>query len=206
MISNIYNFPAVGTSEADMYKPPVSLLGQQKEKKEAYELYLSEEGWKILGDDKPEKPQDAEKTPVGATIAVAPDGEEEENISETEELSEEEQRQLDELKRADKKVRAHEQAHVNAAGGYARGGANYDYVTGPDGKRYASSGHVNLDVSPEKKPEETVKKAEVIKRAALAPTDPSPSDRQIAANAQKMAADAQRELAVERMRAQEAVA
>nr|AGS52464.1 hypothetical protein [uncultured bacterium contig00103] len=189
-----------------MYKPPVSLLGQQKEKKEAYELYLSEEGWKILGDDKPEKPQDAEKTPVGATIAVAPDGEEEENISETEELSEEEQRQLDELKRADKKVRAHEQAHVNAAGGYARGGANYDYVTGPDGKRYASSGHVNLDVSPEKKPEETVKKAEVIKRAALAPTDPSPSDRQIAANAQKMAADAQRELAVERMRAQEAVA
>lgn len=63
MISNIYNFPAVGTSEADMYKPPVSLLGQQKEKKEAYELYLSEEGWKILGDDKPENRRMRKKHP-----------------------------------------------------------------------------------------------------------------------------------------------
>ncbi|WP_461252244.1 putative metalloprotease CJM1_0395 family protein, partial [Treponema sp. R8-4-B8] len=101
------------------------------------------------------------------------------------------------LKKIDKKVHVHEQAHLSAAGGYARGGANYDYVTGPDGNRYANSGHVNLDTGREKTPEATIIKANIIQKAALAPADPSPSDRQIAANAAKMAADAQKEIAEE---------
>ncbi|GBU25953.1 hypothetical protein R83H12_02622 [Fibrobacteria bacterium R8-3-H12] len=103
---------------------------------------------------------------------------------------------VEELK-IDKKVHVHEQAHLSAAGGYARGGANYDYVTGPDGNRYANSGHVNLDTGREKTPEATIIKANIIQKAALAPADPSPSDRQIAANAAKMAADAQKEIAEE---------
>jgi len=111
------------------------------------------------------------------------------------ELSEEDQRKVEELKKIDKRVHTHEQAHLSAAGGYARGGANYDYVTGPDGKRYANSGHVNLDTGKERTPEATIRKANIIQKAALAPADPSPADKEIAANASKMAQEAQKELA-----------
>ncbi|MDR0516494.1 MAG: hypothetical protein LBH25_05550 [Fibromonadaceae bacterium] len=110
------------------------------------------------------------------------------------ELSDQEQQKVENLKKIDKNVHIHEQAHLGAAGGYARGGASYEYVTGPDGKRYANAGHVNLDTGKEKTPEATIKKADVIRRAALAPADPSPADRQIAANATKMAQEAQREI------------
>jgi hypothetical protein len=102
---------------------------------------------------------------------------------------------VEELNKVDKNVHVHEQAHLSAAGGYARGGANYEYTTGPDGKRYAVAGHVNLDTGPERTPEATIRKAEVIRRAALAPADPSSADRQIAADAAKMAQEAQREIA-----------
>jgi len=112
-----------------------------------------------------------------------------------EELNEEDQRKVEELKKIDKKVHAHEQAHLSAAGGYARGGANYNYVTGPDGNRYANSGHVNIDTGKERTPEATLRKASIIQKAALAPSDPSPADKEIAANASKMAAEAQKELA-----------
>jgi len=114
-----------------------------------------------------------------------------------EELSEEDQRKIEELKKIDREVRTHEQAHLSAAGGYARGGANYDYVTGPDGKRYANAGHVSIDTSRERTPEATIRKADVVHKAALAPANPSPSDRQIAADAVKMKQDAQAELAKE---------
>ncbi len=136
-----------------------------------YKLSFSDLGWDALEKDNPEKKGGPE------------------------ELSEEEQRKVDELEKIDRNVRTHEQAHLSAAGGYARGGANYEYVTGPDGKRYANSGHVNIDTSKENTPEATIRKAEIVRKAALAPADPSPSDRQIAADATKMAQDAQRELA-----------
>ena len=142
-----------------------------------YELSLTDNGWEVLNgkaDEEDEKKRDA-------------DGKEE--------LSEEDQRKVDELEKIDRKVRTHEQAHLSAAGGYARGGANYSLVTGPDGKRYANAGHVNIDTSPERTPEATIRKAETVRKAALAPADPSPSDRQIAADATKMAQDAQKELA-----------
>jgi len=111
------------------------------------------------------------------------------------ELNEEDQRKVEELKKIDKRVHIHEQAHLSAAGGYARGGANYDYVTGPDGNRYANGGHVNLDTSREKTPEATLAKAKIIQKAALAPADPSPADKEIAASAVKMALEAQKEIA-----------
>ena len=110
------------------------------------------------------------------------------------ELSEEDKRKIEELKKIDKRVHTHEQAHLSAAGGYARGGASYDYVTGPDGNKYANSGHVNLDTSRERTPEATIMKANIIQKAALAPADPSPADKQIAANAARMAEDAKQEL------------
>ncbi|MCL1956430.1 MAG: hypothetical protein FWF63_03825 [Fibromonadales bacterium] len=116
-------------------------------------------------------------------------------LGKKEELSEEDLRKVEELKKIDKRVHTHEQAHLSAAGSYASGGASYDYVTGPDGNRYANSGHVNIDTSREKTPEATIIKANIIQKAALAPADPSPADRQIAANAVKMAMDAQKEIA-----------
>jgi len=143
-----------------------------QENADGYELSFSDEGWEAL--DKGDK--------------------KERDISGREKLSEENQRKVDELEKIDRKVRAHEQAHLNAAGGYAQGGASYDYVTGPDGKRYANSGHVNIDTSPERTPEATIRKADVVYKAALAPAEPSPSDRQIAANAAKMKLDAQKKL------------
>jgi hypothetical protein len=131
-----------------------------------YDLSFTDKGWEVLND-----------------------------TTGKEELSEEDQRKVAELEKIDRRVRTHEQAHVSVAGGYARGGANYNFVTGPDGKRYANAGHVNIDTSPERTPEATIRKAEIVRKAALAPADPSPSDRQIAADATKMAQDAQKELA-----------
>lgn len=110
-------------------------------------------------------------------------------------LSAEEQRIVDKLASRDKEVRAHEQAHLSAAGGLATSGANYTYETGPDGRRYAVGGEVGIDVSPGRTPEDTLARAKQIQAAALAPAEPSGADRQIAAQAARMAATARIELA-----------
>ncbi len=111
------------------------------------------------------------------------------------ELSEEEQAQVDELKQRDRAVRAHEQAHLAAAGGYAKGGANYSYQTGPDGKSYAVGGEVQIDVSPiDGDPDATIRKMRQVQAAALAPADPSSQDRAVAAQATAAIREAQAEL------------
>lgn len=112
-------------------------------------------------------------------------------------LSPEEDKQVSELKLRDRQVRAHEQAHVAAGGQYVRGGASYEYQTGPDGKRYAVGGEVSIDTSSEKSPEATIAKMEVVKRAALAPADPSAQDRSVAAAASQKQLEAQMEMAAQ---------
>ena len=98
------------------------------------------------------------------------------------------EKKIQELKRIDAHVKAHEQAHIAAGGPYIRGGPQYSYVIGPDGNRYAVAGEVKIDVSPVPgNPDATIRKAQVIKRAALAPSDPSPQDRAVAAKADQMA-------------------
>lgn len=111
------------------------------------------------------------------------------------ELTESERREIAALEKRDREVRAHEQAHLAAAGGYARGGAQFEYEIGPDGKRYAVGGEVPIDVSkvPDD-PEATLRKAQTVRRAALAPENPSGADRAIAARAASMAAEAHRDL------------
>ena len=110
-------------------------------------------------------------------------------------LSEAEQRTVEKLKARDREVRAHEQAHVSAAGPHARGGPHFQYQKGPDNARYAVGGEVDIDVSPVTgDPDATVRKAQVIRAAALAPSDPSPQDHQVAAAATKMEAEARQEL------------
>ncbi|MEM7207358.1 MAG: putative metalloprotease CJM1_0395 family protein [Pseudomonadota bacterium] len=102
---------------------------------------------------------------------------------------------VQELKQRDREVRAHEQAHLVAAGPHARGGPFYDYQKGPDGRNYAVGGHVNIDTAAVPgDPEATLRKAETIRRAALAPAEPSSQDRQVAAQATSMAAEARQEI------------
>ena len=114
------------------------------------------------------------------------------------ELTESEQDLVDRLEARDAEVRRHEQAHLVAAGSLANGPPKYDYQRGPDGRNYAVGGSVSIDVSEEADPEATIAKAEQIKRAALAPAEPSGKDRQIAARADAMKLEAQQELAQER--------
>ena len=110
-------------------------------------------------------------------------------------LSDAELKIVSELKQRDAEVRAHEAAHMAAAGGFATGGASFSYQQGPDGIRYAIGGEVGIDTSGVPgDPAATLRKADIIRRAALAPAEPSGPDLQVAANATAMAAKAQAEL------------
>lgn len=93
------------------------------------------------------------------------------------------------LQTRDSEVRAHEQAHMAVGGRYIRGAASYEYALGPDNRRYAIGGEVSIDVSPVSgDPEATIQKMEIVKRAALAPADPSGADYSVAAAAESAAA------------------
>lgn len=113
------------------------------------------------------------------------------------ELTEEEKQKVQELKETDRKVRQHEMAHLAAAQGIAVSGASFEYKRGPDGVNYAVGGEVSIDTSRERDPEATIDKARRIAGAALAPADPSPQDRSVAAKARQMEANARAELARE---------
>lgn len=106
------------------------------------------------------------------------------SVSFSKELKPEEQKKVEELKRIDSKVRAHELAHLAAGGGLVRGGANFTYQTGPDGKQYVVAGEVKIDMSVDPdNPEASIRKMQQVRRAALAPADPSPQDRSVAQQA-----------------------
>ena len=111
-------------------------------------------------------------------------------------LTPDQEKQVRDLEKRDRQVKAHEAAHQAAAGGQVRGGAAFEYQSGPDGKRYAVGGHVDIDVSPVSgNPQATLEKARTAQRAALAPSDPSGQDRAVAAAAVQMAAQAEKEIA-----------
>jgi len=112
----------------------------------------------------------------------------------SQELSPEDKQVVLKLKKRDTEVRTHEAAHLATAGQYAAGGPTYTYQSGPDGKRYAIGGEVPIDVSKEKTPEQTIQKMQTVRRAALAPANPSAADRNIAASASMKAAEARQEL------------
>ncbi len=103
------------------------------------------------------------------------------------------------LRRRDREVRAHENAHRAAGGRFVRGG-HMDTEQGPDGRLYATGGDVRIDAAPiPGDAAATLEKAVVVRRAALAPADPSPQDRNVAARAARMAAQARAELARQRL-------
>lgn len=108
-------------------------------------------------------------------------------------LSDEEQKRLSDLQKRDREVRAHEAAHAAAGAGLA-GAPSFSYVTGPDGRRYAIGGEVRIDTSSTGSPEEDIRRAAQIRRAALAPADPSAQDLAVAARATRMEIAARAEL------------
>jgi hypothetical protein len=108
-----------------------------------------------------------------------------------------------ELKARDREVRAHEAAHIAAGGSAVRGGARLQYVRGPDGVLYATGGEVSIDTSKASTPEATLAKAEMIRRAALAPAKPSSQDRAIAADAARMAMQARQEISAQQQAGEE---
>jgi hypothetical protein len=112
-------------------------------------------------------------------------------------LTPQQQAEAAQLRRTDQQVRAHEEAHLAASGGYARGGASFTFTTGPDGHLYATGGEVSIDVSPiANDPKATIQKAETVRAAAEAPADPSAQDYAVAAEAAQMEIEAQQELAL----------
>lgn len=110
------------------------------------------------------------------------------------ELTEAELKEVKTLQARDTEVRAHEQAHLIAAGPHALGGAKFKTTKGPDGNSYATSGHVSVDISKEKNPEATVAKMRTVKKAALAPGNPSSADRSVASQAAMIEQQAQKEI------------
>lgn len=113
-----------------------------------------------------------------------------------------EYRELQQLKARDREVRQHEQAHVSAGGQYVRGGVTYSYERGPDGRQYAVGGEVDIDTAPvPDDPAATIRKMQVVRRAALAPAEASPQDRAVASEATRKEAEARVDLRDEELEA-----
>lgn len=105
-----------------------------------------------------------------------------------------EQRQLQKLAERDREVRAHEQAHQSVGGQYA-GAMSFTYARGSDGQNYAVGGEVSIDTGKvANDPQATLDKAETIRRAALAPAEPSSQDRRVAAQAMQMSMEARADI------------
>ncbi|MGM0518257.1 MAG: putative metalloprotease CJM1_0395 family protein [Campylobacterota bacterium] len=96
------------------------------------------------------------------------------------------QRVLDKFKNLDAQTKAHEQLHASL--GDTKGAISYTYQTGPDGKLYATGGHVRMDTSIPQDPQAAIAKLDKLANAASAPSGLSSADAAIsnAANLNKM--------------------
>lgn len=111
------------------------------------------------------------------------------------ELSIQEKLEVMRLEQLERSVREHERAHLRTARDLAVSGPTFEYQEGPDGKKYAVKGEVQIDSAPVSgDAEATVEKAFRIQRTALAPSDPSPKDLQAAARARIIESKAHRKL------------
>lgn len=118
---------------------------------------------------------------------------EEKRSSDGDSLTEEEQEKVDQMQARHDEVKTHEQAHKSAGGSLAAA-PSYTYETGPDGKRYITDGEVQIDTAEEDEPRDTITKMQQVKRAALAPAEPSSQDRKVASEASRIEAQARADL------------
>lgn len=96
------------------------------------------------------------------------------------------QRVLEKFKRLDSQTKAHEQQHASLAD--TKGAISYNYQMGPDGKLYATGGHVRLDTSLPQDKDAALAKLDRLSKSAGAPSELSSADASIAraANLNKM--------------------
>ncbi|MGP2655814.1 putative metalloprotease CJM1_0395 family protein [Malaciobacter sp. WC5094] len=96
------------------------------------------------------------------------------------------QRVLEKFKRLDAQTKAHEQQHASL--GDTKSAISYNYQVGPDGKLYATGGHVRLDTSLPQDKDAALAKLAKLSRSAGAPSELSSADASIAraANLNKM--------------------
>jgi hypothetical protein len=185
MISNISGYSARQdqalssiNASFEVNKPVQNQQNRSGELNQSTRVTLSEEALKQLGFEKESKSTSTSQ-----------------NNSKPTEFTPEQLQEINELKTRDSEVRAHELAHMMVGGNLVRKGASYEYQQGPDGVRYAVGGEVSIDTSAvENDPSATIRKMEQVKRAALAPADPSPQDQAVAATASQTEAAARQEL------------
>lgn len=195
MISNINSLYSEYSFTATSLDMPISSVGKnatipqtqtqksQSENNQSVKVTISDEALQKLGLAQENKAEKAKQ--------VNTDGEE---------LTPEESKEVEDLKTRDQEVRDHERAHMMAGGGLVRKGASYQYTTGPDGQRYAVGGEVSIDTSEVKdNPEATITKMQQVRRAALAPAEPSGQDRSVASSASQKEAQARQELSQKSM-------
>jgi hypothetical protein len=164
-------------ANSDKLKTESNVQDKTKENNLSTKVTISEEALKKLGLEK--ESQGSEKT----------------SSANGTQLSSEESQQIAELKSRDQEVRSHEMAHMMVGGNLVRKGASYQYQIGPDGQRYAVGGEVSIDsgaVSGD--PSATIRKMQQVKRAALAPANPSSQDHAVAASASETEAAARQQL------------
>jgi hypothetical protein len=110
------------------------------------------------------------------------------------------EKMLRELQQRDAQVRSHESAHVMAAGGQASM-PTYSYQTGPDGRRYAIGGSVDISMISSGDSEQSARQAQKAYRAAMAAGEPSSADMQAASRAMNRAMEAKQDEQGERLNA-----
>lgn len=133
--------------------------------------------------------------------------ENEEKSTNGQKLSKEEQKEVKALERTDRQVKSRELTHRAVAGNYASGNVYFDYVTGPDGKKYAEEGHINIDSRPIfNNPEATIRKARAIRSVEMASTNTSLQDRSVSAEIAKIEREARMELKTEQRKESDGIA
>ncbi len=179
---------AEDTYEPSAPRPTTGAPEPQSAPRQAEEREPS--GGRDEGNGEESRPMDGNQRPSQSEKKTGP---------EIQGLTPEQKAEVDKLRARDASVRNHEQAHVTAGGRYIIRRAQFDYERGPDGKLYAVGGDVQIDTSEERgDPEATIQKAQTVRRAALAPSDPSPQDQRVAANATQMEFEARMELVQQR--------
>lgn len=129
--------------------------------------------------------------------ATGEDGQRKQQDPKQQEQQQRQEQQVQDLVERDKEVRTHEQAHQSAGGEYASS-PTYQFTQGPDGKRYATGGEVQIDTSVVPgDPAATIAKMQQIRSAALAPAEPSAQDLAVARSAAASEAKARKELMAE---------
>ena len=111
-------------------------------------------------------------------------------VRQQEETAPAERAEVQEMQSRDTSVRREEQAHAAAAGSMA-GAIQYEYATGPDGRRYVVNGSVSIEgESISGDPKEMERKGKRMAAAAMSAQAPSAADYAAAAHGYRAAGEA----------------